>query len=79
MRILLFVAYISDFSTFFSHMLFLFQLHCWNLILFTSVTFHSGLIVQGHLIPAIEFIYRHNDCFFDVLLLSTVSKLSLRF
>lgn len=38
---------------------------------------HSGLglILQGHLLPAIDFVYRHNDCFFDVALLSTVSKL----
>ncbi|AES88806.2 UDP-galactose transporter 1 [Medicago truncatula] len=36
----------------------------------------TGLIVQGHLIPAIEFIYHHNDCFFDVLLLSTVATAS---
>lgn len=37
--------------------------------------FYLGLILQGHLIPAIEFVYRHHDCFFDIALLSTVSKL----
>ncbi|KAF7805507.1 UDP-galactose/UDP-glucose transporter 5-like [Senna tora] len=36
----------------------------------------TGLIVQGHLIPAVEFVYRHNDCFLDVALLSTVATLS---
>lgn len=35
-----------------------------------------GLILQGHLLPAIDFVYRHNDCFFDVALLSTVSELN---
>lgn len=34
-----------------------------------------GLILQGNLLPAIDFVYRHNDCFFDVVLLSTVSDL----
>ncbi|KAI4322177.1 hypothetical protein L6164_021894 [Bauhinia variegata] len=36
----------------------------------------TGLIVQGHLIPAVEFVYRHNDCFFDIALLSTVATAS---
>ncbi|KAE8038984.1 hypothetical protein FH972_011440 [Carpinus fangiana] len=35
-----------------------------------------GLILQGHLLPAIDFVYRHNDCFFDVALLSTVATAS---
>ncbi|KAF9598873.1 hypothetical protein IFM89_032727 [Coptis chinensis] len=36
----------------------------------------SGLILQGHLLLAIEFVSRHNDCFFDILLLSTVATAS---
>ncbi|KAI4334481.1 hypothetical protein L6164_019169 [Bauhinia variegata] len=36
----------------------------------------TGLFVQGHLIPAVEFVYRHNDCFFDIALLSTVATAS---
>ncbi|EEF31273.1 UDP-galactose/UDP-glucose transporter 5B [Ricinus communis] len=33
----------------------------------------TGLLIQGHLLPAIDFVYRHNDCFFDIALLSTVA------
>ncbi|KAK6247014.1 hypothetical protein QUC31_018579 [Theobroma cacao] len=36
----------------------------------------TGLILQGHLLPAIDFVYRHNDCFFDIALLSTVATAS---
>ncbi|XP_027345577.1 UDP-galactose/UDP-glucose transporter 5-like [Abrus precatorius] len=36
----------------------------------------TGLILQGHLLPAVEFVYRHNDCFFDIALLSTVATAS---
>eukprot|EP00262_Sarcandra_glabra_P005296 TRINITY_DN16711_c0_g2_i1.p1 TRINITY_DN16711_c0_g2~~TRINITY_DN16711_c0_g2_i1.p1 ORF type:complete len:339 (+),score=12.59 TRINITY_DN16711_c0_g2_i1:288-1304(+) len=36
----------------------------------------SGLIVQGNLLLAIDFVYRHQECFFDVLLLSTVATAS---
>ncbi|GKV52416.1 hypothetical protein SLEP1_g59000 [Rubroshorea leprosula] len=36
----------------------------------------TGLILQGHLLPAIEFAYRHNDCFLDIVLLSTVATAS---
>ncbi|KAK6935919.1 UAA transporter [Dillenia turbinata] len=36
----------------------------------------TGLIVQGHLLPVIDFVYRHNDCLFDVALLSTVATAS---
>ncbi|XP_038706925.1 UDP-galactose/UDP-glucose transporter 5 isoform X2 [Tripterygium wilfordii] len=36
----------------------------------------TGLILQGHLLPAIDFVYRHNDCFFDVALLSAVATAS---
>ncbi|XWS28889.1 hypothetical protein CRYUN_Cryun25bG0110500 [Craigia yunnanensis] len=36
----------------------------------------TGLILQGHLLPAIDFVYRHNDCFLDIALLSTVATAS---
>ncbi|KAI9196633.1 hypothetical protein LWI28_025597 [Acer negundo] len=36
----------------------------------------TGLILQGHLLPAIDFVYRHNDCLIDVALLSTVATTS---
>ncbi|XP_047174615.1 UDP-galactose/UDP-glucose transporter 5-like [Vigna umbellata] len=36
----------------------------------------TGLILQGHLIPAVEFVYQHHDCFFDIALLSTVATIS---
>ncbi|EXC35070.1 UDP-galactose/UDP-glucose transporter 5B [Morus notabilis] len=36
----------------------------------------TGLILQGHLLPAIEFVARHNDCFLDIMLLSTVATAS---
>ncbi|KAL5580894.1 hypothetical protein UlMin_013336 [Ulmus minor] len=35
-----------------------------------------SLILQGQLILAIDFVYWHNDCFFDVALLSTVAAVS---
>lgn len=35
-----------------------------------------GLILQGHLLPAIDFVFRHNDLFFDIALLSTVATAS---
>ncbi|KAJ7947710.1 UDP-galactose/UDP-glucose transporter like [Quillaja saponaria] len=36
----------------------------------------TGLILQGHLLSAVDFVYRHNDCFFDIALLSTVATAS---
>lgn len=36
----------------------------------------SGLVVQGHLILAIEFMFRHPDCFYDVIMLSSVATAS---
>ncbi|KAE8670466.1 UDP-galactose/UDP-glucose transporter 5B [Hibiscus syriacus] len=36
----------------------------------------SGLVLQGHLLPAVDFVYRHNDCFLDIVLLSTVATTS---
>ncbi|ESW04108.1 hypothetical protein PHAVU_011G067700 [Phaseolus vulgaris] len=36
----------------------------------------TGLIIQGQLLPAIEFVYLHKDCFLDIALLSTVATAS---
>ncbi|XVF20129.1 hypothetical protein REPUB_Repub11eG0171800 [Reevesia pubescens] len=36
----------------------------------------TGLVLQGHLLPAVDFAYRHNDCFLDIALLSTVATAS---
>ncbi|KAL5711075.1 UDP-galactose/UDP-glucose transporter 5 [Ranunculus cassubicifolius] len=36
----------------------------------------TGLILQGHLLLAIEFVTRYNVCFFDILMLSTVATAS---
>ncbi|KAJ8750421.1 hypothetical protein K2173_015560 [Erythroxylum novogranatense] len=36
----------------------------------------AGLILQGHLTPALAFVYRHHDCLFDIALLSTVATAS---
>ncbi|KAL1807988.1 hypothetical protein ACET3Z_024978 [Daucus carota] len=35
-----------------------------------------GLIVQNHLLMAVDFIYRHNDCLLDIAFLSTVATAS---
>ncbi|KAL3829140.1 hypothetical protein ACJIZ3_017942 [Penstemon smallii] len=36
----------------------------------------TGLILQGNLLMAIDFVSRHNDCFIDVAILSTVATIS---
>ncbi|XP_065869162.1 UDP-galactose/UDP-glucose transporter 5B [Euphorbia lathyris] len=36
----------------------------------------TGLLMQGHLLLAVDFAYRHRDCFFDIVLLSTVATAS---
>ncbi|XP_071933768.1 UDP-galactose/UDP-glucose transporter 5-like isoform X2 [Coffea arabica] len=36
----------------------------------------TGLILQGNLLMAIDFVSRHHDCFFDIILLSTVATVS---
>ncbi|XP_052187943.1 UDP-galactose/UDP-glucose transporter 5B [Diospyros lotus] len=36
----------------------------------------TGLILQGHLLNATDFVARHHDCFFDIALLSTVATTS---
>ncbi|XP_078436062.1 UDP-galactose/UDP-glucose transporter 5-like isoform X2 [Wolffia australiana] len=36
----------------------------------------TGLVLQGHLFPAAEFVLRHKDCLFDVALLSAVATIS---
>ncbi|KAF8402837.1 hypothetical protein HHK36_010928 [Tetracentron sinense] len=43
---------------------------------FASKPSLEGLVLQGHLLLAIEFVSRHNDCFFDIALLSTVATAS---
>ena len=35
--------------------------------------FWVGLILQGHLLLAVDFVSRHRDCLLDIALLSTVS------
>lgn len=36
----------------------------------------TGLVLQGQLMAAADFIYRHNDCLYDIALLSTVATAS---
>ncbi|KAK9139684.1 hypothetical protein Scep_009365 [Stephania cephalantha] len=36
----------------------------------------SGLVLQGHLLLAVDFVFRHHDCFFDIALLSSVATAS---
>ncbi|KAL0390462.1 UNVERIFIED_CONTAM: UDP-galactose/UDP-glucose transporter 5 [Sesamum calycinum] len=36
----------------------------------------TGLLLQGNLPMAIDFVTRHNDCFFDIIILSTVATVS---
>ncbi|XP_074303553.1 UDP-galactose/UDP-glucose transporter 5B-like [Silene latifolia] len=36
----------------------------------------SGLILQGQLLTAVDFVYRHKDCLYDIALLSTVATAS---
>ncbi|KAF3330373.1 UDP-galactose/UDP-glucose transporter 5B-like protein [Carex littledalei] len=35
-----------------------------------------GLVLQGQLLPAIDFMFRHPDCFYDVAILSSVATAS---
>lgn len=35
--------------------------------------FFVGLVLQGHLLLAVDFVSRHRDCLLDIALLSTVS------
>ncbi|WCJ41174.1 UDP-galactose transporter 5 [Euphorbia peplus] len=36
----------------------------------------TGLVIQGHLFLAVDFVYRHSDCFLHIVLLSTVATAS---
>lgn len=36
----------------------------------------SGLILQNQMIPAVDFMFRHPDCFYDVIILSSVATAS---
>ncbi|XP_010514942.1 PREDICTED: UDP-galactose/UDP-glucose transporter 5-like isoform X1 [Camelina sativa] len=42
----------------------------------SSILSFTGLILQGHLLPAVDFVSRHRDCLFDIALLSTVATAS---
>ncbi|CAM8985764.1 unnamed protein product [Rhodiola kirilowii] len=39
--------------------------------------FVTGLILQGNLLLAIDFVVRHNDCLFDIAFLSTLVSILL--
>lgn len=39
----------------------------------------TGLILQNHMIPAVDFMFRHPDCFSDVVILSSVRLTSPSF
>ncbi|XP_044504954.1 UDP-galactose/UDP-glucose transporter 5B-like [Mangifera indica] len=45
-------------------------------VLCSCVLSFTGLILEGHLLPAVDFVFHHNDCFFDIVLLSTVATTS---
>lgn len=49
----------------------------WSIILYpyhsVNLIVDVGLILQGHLLPAIDFVSLHRDCLLDIALLSTVS------
>jgi len=56
----------------------------WSIILcsyhYVNLMVDVGLILQGHLLPAVDFVSLHRDCLLDIALLSTVSfKLPLFF
>ncbi|XP_020528356.1 UDP-galactose/UDP-glucose transporter 5B [Amborella trichopoda] len=57
-----------------------YNMEIYNQIFYTAmcscVLSLSGLIFQGHLLQAIDFVFHHQDCFFDVVLLSTVATIS---
>lgn len=36
----------------------------------------TGLILQNQMIPAVDFMFRHPDCFYDVIILSSVATAS---
>lgn len=48
----------------------------WSIILYpyhsVNLIVDVGLILQGHLLPAIDFVSLHRDCLLDIALLSTV-------
>ncbi|KAF6148840.1 hypothetical protein GIB67_014211 [Kingdonia uniflora] len=57
-----------------------YNMEIYNQIFYTSlcscILSLSGLILQGHLLLAVNFVSQHNDCFFDIALLSTVATIS---
>ncbi|KAG0460786.1 hypothetical protein HPP92_021083 [Vanilla planifolia] len=81
--ILLMIGYLGfdGFTSTFQDMLFKgYDMEIHNQIFYTTLcsTFLSfcGLVVQGHLLMAIDFMLRHQDCIYDILLLSTVATAS---
>ncbi|KAL2332101.1 hypothetical protein Fmac_019682 [Flemingia macrophylla] len=81
--ILLMIGYLGfdGFTSTFQDKLFKgYDMEIYNQIFYTTlcscVLSLTGLIIQGHLIPAVEFVYHHHDCFFDIALLSTVATIS---
>lgn len=42
----------------------------------SSVLSMTGLLVQGHWFPAVDFVWKHPDCLSDIMLLSTVATAS---
>lgn len=79
---ILWTLYMRGFMLYFCcfiNYLFIQELHClcWCSILEFSCQYcflyGLGLILEGHLLPAVDFVFHHNDCFFDIVLLSTVS------
>ncbi|MED6181850.1 UDP-galactose/UDP-glucose transporter 5 [Stylosanthes scabra] len=82
--VLLMVGYLGfdGFTSTFQDKLFKgYDMEIHNQIFYTTVCScilsFTGLILQGHLLPAIEFVYRHYDCFFDIVLLSTLVSIML--
>ncbi|BAB09511.1 UDP-galactose transporter related protein-like [Arabidopsis thaliana] len=52
----------------------------WSIILcsyhYVNLMVDVGLILQGHLLPAVDFVSLHRDCLLDIALLSTVATAS---
>ncbi|ERN00022.1 hypothetical protein AMTR_s00105p00033140 [Amborella trichopoda] len=57
-----------------------YNMEIYNQIFYTTmcscVISLNGLIFQGHLLQAIDFVFHHQDCFFDIVFLSTVATIS---
>ncbi|KAL4179184.1 hypothetical protein AMTRI_Chr13g86020 [Amborella trichopoda] len=57
-----------------------YNMEIYNQIFYTTmcscVISLNGLIFQGHLLQAIDFVFHRQDCFFDIVFLSTVATIS---